>query len=239
VAHDDAIVHLSLRAASAADLLDEDETIHAADSVSQGYDEYALVITDKRLFLFEPTMLTGLKTKAELRLDEIDTVHVGRSTRRKGKRSLITIRTHAGVELVLDNVTDLDRAHELAETITEARDTMRRTRDGLFDPDRFREEPEPRVRITIGRGVVDYVRRRGGSLYIWGDPFGGGFERLRVSTSPPTKENELVLYENVREIELYLERYLLDARQIRVARRWWLPRGGLIAESGLWMDRST
>jgi hypothetical protein len=94
---------------------------------------------------------------------------------------------------------------------------------------------EPRIRIKLGWGVVGYVRRRGGTLFVWGDPFGGGFDRLKAGTSPPEGDNEFVRYEPVTEVALYVETYLLDATRLRVARRWWHLQGGLIAESGFVM----
>ena len=103
------------------------------------------------------------------------------------------------------------------------------------DSEKVTSAAEPRIRITLAWGVVGYVRRRGGRLFVWGDPFGGGFDRLQAGTSPPKGDSEFVRYEQVTDVALYIETYLIDAARLRVARRWWHPRGGLIAESGFVM----
>lgn len=85
--------------------------------------------------------------------------------------------------------------------------------------------------VLIGRGVASYVNSHGGCLYVWGDPV-GGFEWMKASTERP-EGVELALVASVREFELCMEKDLIGARRLRLARRWWLPGGGVVVDTGL------
>jgi hypothetical protein len=95
------------------------------------------------------------------------------------------------------------------------------------DVDRMREHLA-NLAINIGRGVADDVRRNGGRLYLWGEPSGAGFYELLAGTHPPGAR-DFVRSNTVREFELYLEAGLQLGQAVRLARRWFGLRDGVVA----------
>lgn len=55
---------------------------------------------------------------------------------------------------------------------------------------------------------------------------------MKASTKPPDAV-EMAPVAGVSDFELYIEKDLLGARRLRLARRWWLPGGGIAVDTGL------
>ncbi len=227
-------------------LLDDGEILCEVEAAGIATRAGAIIVTDQRVLFVSTTLL-----RKQTRVDSIPLREI-RNAEASSRRGLG--REHGELTLGLSGSGQADRtvrfeaipggqtrAEEIARTILRQHQYLqRRVEDPLFIPpssDAGAEpqtaEAEPRLRISLGRGVESYVKAHGGRLYVWGDPV-GGFQWIKTSAEPP-EGLDFVRFDGVDTFELYVDESMRDARPLRLARRWWLPGGGIVVDTGLVM----
>lgn len=87
------------------------------------------------------------------------------------------------------------------------------------------------TRVTASRGAISWVNARGGDLYVWIEPFTEGFGRARTSIEQP-EDTVFERHDELTEFALHLERGAQFGRTLRIARRWFGLRPGVVANNG-------
>jgi len=206
-----------------------------------------LVLTDLRLLFISTTLITRRSRLDVFPLEQVASVDVVQGEIWPKEGALVVALAESGTEPVRFEAIpgSSARAEELARSILYLRDQLLRTdlHTDMVAAEATVEDDEDAInpdfiatRFSVGRGVAKYVNAHGGTLYVWSEPFARGFDRLRASTTPPHGE-DLVPVPLDAGFSLLLGRNLLAwPRPLRLARRWWHPRGGVVVDSGLVVD---
>jgi hypothetical protein len=88
-----------------------------------------------------------------------------------------------------------------------------------------------KLEVEVGRGVADYINRRGGQIYVWFEPAGPAFDRVRATTEPP-EGVEFQLARHVTEFRLHIHRRQKPLGPIRLVRPWWGLGKGIEVHTG-------
>jgi hypothetical protein len=237
-----------LRRLDALEILHEDEIVVDFELVMLGTDPIALIVTDQRVLGLR-TSTFGRRTRlVSLALDEIEKVEASSDRwlgREKGVLRLSCSGDNAEQEFVFRRVVTARRAEEIADAIVRERAQKGRGSasaapcdaeaehggDQRLDAHEWRNAPSP-LAFAVGRGVAEYVNRHGGRLYIWSEPFGGRFDKMRADTERPD-DVEFVCYPSVAEFELFVPADFMPNTRVRALRRWWGLRRGVVIDTGL------
>lgn len=207
----------------------------------------ALVVTDRRVLLLHTGLLRRQTDLTDRPLGLITDARVNNRPRVYKKDGALTIELdgHDGRRLVeIEHIRGgPDRARELVETILRQRDFLGKGvgkvvggRPDRSDVNDLEAPDDPGfawdMRVIVGRGVAKWVNAHGGTLYVWGEPFGAELDKLRASTIRPD-HCELALSQTVTDFELFVESGLYWRRGIHLGRRWFGLRGGVEVDTGL------
>ena len=128
------------------------------------------------------------------------------------------------------------RAAEIVETILRQKEYLEplgpRTEASEPDVAGIEDETAAAPPVLLGPGVADWVEAHGGRLFVWGDEFGRGFEWMKASIDPPSDVG-FVRAGTIMQFELYVERGIAWSRPIRLDRRWFGLRDGIVVDTGL------
>jgi hypothetical protein len=87
--------------------------------------------------------------------------------------------------------------------------------------------------VIVRRGVASYVDKRGGRLYLWGDPFTDDYEWMHAGTEHPGHVRFVRSAAVVDEFALFVEEGMPPWYRLRLGRRWWGLRGGVVVSLGV------
>lgn len=223
-------------------VLDDHEVVHELEDVMLSERSGVLVVTDVRIVFVRTSLFRRRMSLESVLLSQIasvetldDPVWVGRW----GSLVINTVEETHRRALRFDRIRGgRQRAQEIGDAIMGRLEDLRRPpaisslgTQVHVDTSGPSLEVAQRLRVSVGRGVAQYVKSRGGRLYVWGQPI-GALQWMKAATERPDAVAFVPLTE-VSDFELYVAEDLVSTRWLRLVRRWWLPGGGIGVDTGL------